>query len=184
MAEILGKLKPTSELIDFLQFQKKRLDFVADMWESVWNFEENLIDNAQTRLDEINDWMNEALTVIQNLAGADESAPVRGVGFEIGLLKGQYACPLEAGKLFSNWNIAAITLTIEGADDRISDIGTDTSNRFAATAKICISNAEDPSNNGIHTLTTVSGLVLTASGSTFTVNASDTKMIVTLIETA
>ena len=120
---------------------------------------------------------------ISELMGANESSSISGVGFELGKLKGQYAIPLEAGKLFTNWNIGATTLTIEGAGGRISAIGTDTSNRFKANAKISISNAEDPANNGIHTLTTVSGLVLTASGSTFTVNTNDTSMIVTLIET-
>lgn len=183
MAEIVGSLVTLPDLRDCLQYQKKRLDHLADMWESVWNMEENMIDNGILRLDNIQLVMDDNLNQIHELLGANSSTPVSGVGFELNLLVGQYACPLEAGKMFTNWNIGTTTLTIEGEGGRITDIGTDTSSRFQATAKIIVSEAEDVANNGIHTLTTVSGLVLTASGSTFTANTNDTSMIVTLIET-
>lgn len=183
MAEVVGNLLTIKDTVNFLLFQKNRLNTAVTMWNDIWNIEEDLLADKVTSLNTIYEVLTDRVSQIGEIIGTNDVSLVKGVGFELNKLRGQYACPLEAGKLFINWNIGATTLTIEGAGGRISAIGTDTNNRFKVNAKISISNAEDPENNGIHTLTTVSGLVLTASGSSFTANTNDTQMIVTLIET-
>lgn len=182
MAEKVGDLKTITDAVKFLNFQQKRMSTAIGMWEDLWNLEQNLFFDSSEDLKAITLILNDTVNHITELLGAGQNTIVTGIAFELTKLRPQYACPLEAGKLFTNWNIATTTLTIEGEGGRIADIGTDTSNRFKANAEIMISKSEDEANNGLHIITGVSGLVITCSASTFTANTNDTSMIVTLIK--